>query len=463
MPDTLSRRYVDELEAGIERIWEVAQELGLRPFPTHFEIVPASVMYEIGSYGMPGRFSHWTHGKAYQVQKMMYDYGLSKIYELVINTNPCYAFLLETNTVLQNKLVAAHVLAHSDFFANSAHFARTSRQMVDTVSLNAERIRGYEFAHGADEVERLLDAVLSIQEHVDPYATLEDVEPDERKAKPPRESAFDDLWGLDARTSAPPDAAAPERSRARPSQPVRDLLLFIERHSPRLDDWERDVVSIVRAEMLYFYPQMQTKIINEGWASYWHAQIMRALDLSTDEYLEFAELHAGILQPSSRRLNPYHLGFRILEDIEKRWDAEGKDGRARLFEVRELESDVSLIRNYLTQGLVEDLDLYLYQRVGDELVVVDKDWKAVRDRLVGELSSHGFPVIQVEDGDYNGNLELYLKHSWDGQKLDLPYAEKTLAYVNRLWGRRVWLETRKSDEERLLLSYDAREGHKTHS
>ena len=463
MRDTLSRGYIDELEAGIERIWEVAQGLGLRPFPTHFEIVPASVMYEIGSYGMPGRFSHWTHGKAYQVQKMMYDYGLSKIYELVINTNPCYAFLLETNTVLQNKLVAAHVLAHSDFFANSAHFARTSRQMVDTVSLNAERIRRYEFAHGAEEVERLLDAVLSIQEHVDPYVAPEDVEPEERTAKPARASEFDDLWRLDGRTAAKPEEGAPERSRARPSRPVRDLLLFIQRHAPGLDDWERDVVSIVRTEMLYFYPQMQTKIINEGWASYWHAQIMRALELSTDEYLEFAELHAGILQPSSRRLNPYHLGFRILEDIERRTDAEGGDGRAKLFEVRELESDVSLIRNYLTQGLVDDLDLYLYQRVGDELLVVDKDWKAVRERLVGDLSSHGFPVIEVVDGDYNGNLELYLRHSWDGQKLDLPYAEKTLAYVHRLWGRRVWLETRKSDEERLLLSYDGREGHKTHN
>ncbi|MBX6342057.1 MAG: SpoVR family protein, partial [Thermomicrobiaceae bacterium] len=206
MPDAEMTRYMAELEEGIEQIWDVAQRLGLRPFPTHFEIVPATVMYEIGSYGMPGRFSHWTHGKAYQVQKTMYDYGLSKIYELVINTDPCYAFLLETNTVLQNKLVAAHVLAHSDFFANNAYFAKTSRRMVDTMSLNADRIRRYEFEHGSDEVERLLDAVLSIQEHVDPFATLEEVRPEERERRErPRETAYDDLWELEARGAEEPE------------------------------------------------------------------------------------------------------------------------------------------------------------------------------------------------------------------------------------------------------------------
>jgi len=353
----VSQHYIDELGAGIEHIWDVAQSLGLRPFPTNFEIVPATVMYEIGSYGMPGRFSHWTHGKAYQMQKTMYDYGLSKIYELVINTNPCSAFLLESNSVLQNKLVAAHVLAHSDFFANNAHFARTSRHMDDSVALNAERIRHYEFEHGTEEVEKLLDAVLSIQEHIDPYVTLEDVQPAEKKPARHHDGAYDDLWKLDKRgAEAGASDESPVRSRHKPSQPVRDLLLFILVHSPRLQDWERDVISIVRQESLYFYPQMQTKIINEGWASFWHARIMRELDLSTDDYMEFAELHASILQPSRQRLNPYHLGFRMLEDIERRWDEEGEGkGREKLFEVREIESDVSLIRNYLTQELVEEV------------------------------------------------------------------------------------------------------------
>src|SRR5437762_12218252 len=125
-----------ELEQAIPEIWDMAQRLGLDPFPVHFEMVPATIMYEFGAYGLPGRFSHCTHGRAYQQIKTMYDYGLSKIYELVINANPSYAFLLENNSVLQNKVVAAHVLAPSDFFEHNANFAHTSRAMVETAAVN---------------------------------------------------------------------------------------------------------------------------------------------------------------------------------------------------------------------------------------------------------------------------------------------------------------------------------------
>src|SRR5204863_9324575 len=125
-------------------------------------------LYEFGSYGLPGRFSHWTHGRAYHQMKTMYDYGLSKIYELVINTDPCYAFLMEANTPLENKLVVAHVLAHCDFFRHNALFARTNRQMVEMASDNAERIHHYEYEHGTHEVARFLDAVHSNEDHVDP-------------------------------------------------------------------------------------------------------------------------------------------------------------------------------------------------------------------------------------------------------------------------------------------------------
>src|ERR687896_671339 len=164
--------YVAQLEHWIERIWEQARAFGLDPYPTHFEIVPAQIMYEFGAYGLPGRFSHWTHGRAYHQMKTMYDYGLSKIYELVINTNPAYAFLLENNSVLQNKVVAAHVLAHSDFFKHNLYFEHTNRSMLETVSINAERLRKYEFEHGREAVEKLLDAILSIQEHFDPNPRL---------------------------------------------------------------------------------------------------------------------------------------------------------------------------------------------------------------------------------------------------------------------------------------------------
>src|SRR3954454_17932548 len=141
-----------ELEDSIEPIWEIARNFGLDPFPVHYELVPAAIMYEFGSYGLPGRFSHWSHGKVYHRMKTSYDYGLSKIYELVINTDPSYAFLMEANSLVQNKLVIAHVLRHTDFFKNNSYFARTNRHMVETASLNAARIRQYEHDHGLQTV-----------------------------------------------------------------------------------------------------------------------------------------------------------------------------------------------------------------------------------------------------------------------------------------------------------------------
>ena len=141
--------------------------------------------------------------------------------------------------------------------------------------------------------------------------------------------------------------------------PYPDLLLFLIKHSPVLEDWERDVVSIVRDEMLYFLPQMKTKIANEGWAVFWHLRLMRALDLSPQDYVDFANMHSGVLQPSRRSINPYYLGHGLLEDINRRHGGDETTVAPIMFEIREQESDVSLVRNYLTKDLVEDLHLYL--------------------------------------------------------------------------------------------------------
>ena len=193
-----SKSDLERLRDGIDAAWDEARKFGLDPFPTHFELVPAAIMYEFASYSLPGRFSHWTHGKAYYRQKMQYDLGLSKIYEMVVNTNPSYAFLMEMNNLLQNTFVAAHVFGHTDFFKNNAYFQHTSRRMIDKVSIHAERIAKYEYDHGKDEVERYLDAVLSIQEHVDYNLLLRGDDSDKAKDKSTqRASEFDDLWSLE--------------------------------------------------------------------------------------------------------------------------------------------------------------------------------------------------------------------------------------------------------------------------
>ena len=462
----MSPEEVRQLEEAIGEIWEIADRFGLDPYPVHFELVPATIMYEFGAYGLPGRFSHWTHGRAYQQIKTMYDYGLSKIYELVINTNPAYAFLLENNSVLQNKLVAAHVLAHVDFFKNNVYFEHTNRSMLETVSINAERLRRYEFEHGRNEVEKLLDAVLSIQEHIDGNPRLRrppPKEPSQRRRDDRPSTPFDDLLRLGEET---PEPVAEVRKF--PSESEKDLLLFLADHAPDLEPWQRDVLHIVRSEQMYFLPQMQTKIMNEGWASFWHARIMRELELTESEYVQFAQLHSSVLSPSKRNVNPYHVGMKIFEDIERRWDEptseereklgrQGGEGRARVFEARQLDNDASFLRNYLTRDLVEELDLYLYRLEGDRWVIVEKDWEVVRDTILTSMTNFGQPYIVVEDGDYRRGRELYLKHRHEGDDLDLDYADKTLRYVYQLWARPVHLETTVEGKS-AVLTYEGQRG-----
>lgn len=252
------------LEEAIGKIWAKARSLGLDPFPTHFEIVPPTILYEFGAYLLPGRFSHWSHGKAFYTMKTQYDYGLSKIYELVINANPSYAFLLETNSLLHNKFVVAHVLGHTDFFKNNIWFAQTNRQILESVSQNAQRIRQYGIEEGDLVVERFLDAVLSIADHIDPYPRRAEPNRAASAGKGSAEGAYADLFpspGLATNLTTgrlqkgQPGADAPRRKI--PAAPERDLLRFLQEHADHLEDWQRDIIAVVREESLYFVPQMQ--------------------------------------------------------------------------------------------------------------------------------------------------------------------------------------------------------------
>ncbi|PCK22361.1 stage V sporulation protein R [Bacillus pumilus] len=459
------------LRRAIDEITEIAEGFGLDFYPMRYEICPAEIIYTFGAYGMPTRFSHWSFGKQFHKMKLHYDLGLSKIYELVINSNPCYAFLLDNNTLVQNKLIVAHVLAHCDFFKNNCRFQNTKRDMVESMAAAAERIKEYEHIHGTKEVESFLDAVLALQEHIDPSLVRSklswdvDDEEEQEEDKPKRQTPYDDLWGMDE----PKTREKKKTVKLFPPKPEKDILLFIEAHSRELEPWQRDILTMLREEMLYFWPQLETKIMNEGWASYWHQRIMRELDLDSSESIEFAKLNAGVVQPSQTGINPYYLGLKIFEDIEDRYDhpceelkkagvTEGS-GRSKMFEVREIESDISFIRNYLTKDLVMREDLYLFQKQGRDYKVVDKEWKAVRDQLISMRVNGGFPYLTVIDGDYLKNNELYIKHWYEGIELDLKYLEKVLPYLYQLWGRSVHVESVLEGKE-VMFSYDGKGVHR---
>ncbi|MFP7217844.1 stage V sporulation protein SpoVR [Bacillus subtilis] len=460
------------LQRAIEEITEIAKGFGLDFYPMRYEICPAEIIYTFGAYGMPTRFSHWSFGKQFHKMKLHYDLGLSKIYELVINSDPCYAFLLDSNSLIQNKLIVAHVLAHCDFFKNNCRFQNTKRDMVESMAATAERIKHYEQVHGIKEVEFFLDAILSIQEHIDPSLvrpklqwSVDDEEEEIEEAATP----YDDLWSLDEKKPKKQVKKSKKPKKPFPPRPEKDILLFIEEHSRELEPWQRDILTMMREEMLYFWPQLETKIMNEGWASYWHQRIIRELDLTSDEAIEFAKLNAGVVQPSKTGINPYYLGLKIFEDIEERYNnpteemkkmgVQPDSGREKMFEVREIESDISFIRNYLTKELVMREDLYLFQKQGRDYKIIDKQWKSVRDQLVSMRVNGGFPYLTVNDGDYMKNNELYIKHWYEGIELDLKYLEKVLPYLFQLWGRSVHIESVLEDKE-VMFSYDGKGVHR---
>lgn len=496
-----------ELEQALEHIWDIAIENHLDPFPTHFEVAPANIVYQIGAYGIPGRFSHWTYGRAYRQMKTQYDYGLSKIYELVINSNPSQAFLLENNPPIDNKFVMAHVLGHTDFFKNNVTFANTRRDMPEAASRNASRIQSYEDNQGLDNVEKTLDAALAIEQHIDPYHIHRMDRDDElkqwrdqaaKKARPTRETAgeFDDIL---------PRSGSIEQNLGRqalamlPPAPDQDLLGFIRNHAPYLQDWQRDVVDIVRSESLYFYPQRRTKIMNEGWAAYWHKRIMREMGnrgLITDAENEaWWKLHSGVVGPSPRSINPYYLGMMIYEYIEDyyngtlrdeetawlqkegiptypRYEGPLKDSPAmpHLRDAMIHNDDQSFIRNYFNKIIADRTEMYIYEERQltpfheKEVVVVEDGWMRIRDMLTQSMDNNGVPRINVTNGDHNNAGELYLRHEFDGRSLDPTYVEKTLPYIYTLWQRPVHIETREASSGKVLLyTYDGKKVKKSTS
>ncbi|HYG59543.1 MAG TPA: SpoVR family protein [Symbiobacteriaceae bacterium] len=406
-------------------VWTCATSMGLDPFPTEFHTVPAHVLYDIAARGMPGRYSYWGYGKDYFHEITRHEHGLGRIYELVINANPSQAFLLDANSDVINLMVMTHVLGHTDFFKHNRTFADTCRDMPDRAALRAERIRQYEERYGLDAVEQTLDALLALEFYVDP----------------------------DGYTPQHPvlDKESPEKDRATQRRfaglPCRDVLGFLIAEAP-LDDWQKDIGSIVREDGLYFWPQIRTKTINEGWASFWHGKLMHELDLSDGEFMEFAKINAGVVCCHPGALNPYWLGLNILADIEHR------HGRERLFQVRRLETDSSLVRNYLTRELVEELGLIRYGFKGDAVVVTEDNWESIRDTLANDFCAR-FPEIQVADRDYGGTGGLLLEHVYDGRPLKQRSAFKVLEHIHSLWRRPVYLQTLEAGKS-VVWYYDGR-------
>lgn len=460
---------IEDLESWNSRILEHVHRFGLDVYPQEFEICDHEDMLSYMVYsGMPAHYPHWSYGKGFEKLKTLYEYGVSGLpYEMVINSNPAIAYLMRDNSLALQVLTIAHVYGHNDFFKNNFTFRETRAQYtIETFKSHANRVRHYveDPSIGLDRVERILDAAhaLSLQCRrnlsIRKLSASEQLESKVRESHPPT----DPFAAIHRRQ----EYVSPDLNRV-PLYPDEDLLIFIRDHNPHLMDWEKDLLTIVHEQSQYFIPQIETKIMNEGWASFWHKRILESLDLPQKLHLEFIVRHTQVLRPSPGGLNPYHVGMKVWEDIEKRWDHPSeedekqygrrtKSGMEKLFEVREVERDTSFLRRYLTEELIRELNLFEYRTRGNEQVVSrvadEQNWRQIKETLIQNVGTNTIPVIKVEDSDYNSNRTLFLKHHHDGRDLQLEYAEKTLQYLHQLWGHEVALET-SLDSRKSLLSY----------
>jgi len=442
---------VKDLEQWDERIRAKAQELGLTCFAQEFEICDQEQMLGYMAYhGMPAQYPHWSFGKAYEKLKTLYTYGVSGLpYEMVINADPALAYLMRDNSLCLQLLTMAHVYGHNDFFRNNYMFRATRPELtIGLFKLHADRIRSYveDPSIGLAKVEEILDAAHALSLQCRRHTAIRKLTPAEQRerlleaAQPPKDP-FE-------RIHKPKEYKEPDLSKV-PLEPEEDILLFIADNNPYLSEWQRDLLRVVHTQAQYFLPQIETKIMNEGWASYWHHKIMNSLDLPDDLHLEFLVHHNQVVRPHVGGINPYYLGFNIWQDLENRHGADGRTPDV-LFEVRESERDVSFLRRFLTRELMEQMHMFEYQRERDQLVVSrvadEEEWEAVKQTLLKNVGMSTVPVIRIVDADFRHNRALRLQHEHDGRDLELEYLERTMKYLLALWGRPVLLETRVKGE-----------------
>ncbi|HVU01983.1 MAG TPA: SpoVR family protein [Polyangiaceae bacterium] len=496
-----------------EKIERLGQDYGLDFFPIIFEMVTYDQMNEIAAYGgFPNRYPHWRFGMEYERLAKSSEYGLSKIYELVINNNPSIAYLLEGNSLTDQKLVMCHVLGHVDFFKNNFMFRATdldaagpvvdpsrrgggpaydpNRKWIDKMANHGAIVRRLVDRHGIEKVESFVDHCLSLENLIDPWAPFvvrsrtakEEEEPGEvevprLRAKEYMESFINPEEYLEEQKKKI-EAEREQQKGKFPKEPSQDVLSFLLANAP-LERWERSILEVIRSEAYYFLPQIQTKIMNEGWASYWHSRLMTEKVCDSTEILDYADNNAAVMATSAGQLNPYKLGVELFRDIEERWDKgqfgrEWEDcddlevkkhwdlrlglGRQKLFEVRAFYNDVTFIDEFLTPEFAMRHKLFTFEWASrsDRFEIESREFRKIKDKLLFQLTNRGNPYIFVEDANFGNRGELLLRHQHAGVDLRADYARETLAALVRVWKRPVCVQT-VIDGKKAFVRFDGKE------
>lgn len=477
----LSSGVSPDLAKLIPEVIQVCKDQGLDPFDLAIEEYNADEIAEIAAYGgFPVRYPHFSFGQSFESLYHQYHSGQGKIYEMVVNNDPTYMYLQRNNPLVDNLTVVAHALAHSDFFKNNIMFKHTNRNMMNVLANHGQKIRKYIDLYGYNTVMDFVDACLSIDDLVDPSTGWKSNEFDK-----PSKVQFDELPEVENLTTlnAPEymdryvntddykemqrNAASEKRKHARktfPSEPKRDVLMYILKYVP-MEQWKQNVLSMIRDESLYFQPQIKTKVMNEGWASYWDSYIMATLGYAGDDGIfHYSKHHAGVLGGKHNMGNPYKLGVTLFNDIKRRWDR-GQFGREweqcedakqkrewdtkamlgaeKIFEIREIYNDYTFINEFFTEEFCEQNEFFEYQldRETNEYVIASRDFNKIKKKLLKRHENGGRPVILLENLKYKQGSEILLRHQFDQMPLDSEYVKNTLKMLYRIVNRPVNIKT----------------------
>lgn len=438
----------EDWQSYVRRIEELAARSGLSFHPVDFEAVPDSFMMEIAVYGLPVRMPHWSFGVRYIYQLIQRHMGNSRLFEVVFPGNPGHAYLADSNGLAENVLVTAHVLGHADFSKNNLLFQRcqgqVSEHIVEHAANHARQIQQAIEQYGRERVELVLDAALALEQHIDVDQTLR--RPKYPEYLPDPKPVVDDEFRKRF-TALDPSASfnfnEVKKKAPVPPHPERDLLWFISSYAPDMESWERDIFLAVREESFYFYPVFATQIMNEGWASYWHARLLREADFIPQQaYLDAIKCHSDVVRPIaadqqvSLSVNPYHLGFSMWEKIIEK---EGLDAARKIMEQ---DDDFGFVRNYLTRELADELNMFRYSARSDgQVKVLEHDLTALHESVIHHKYNFGAPSVSAQHIRVDGTLELFHDHKVDGRGLDLERSRRVLEYVHKVWRRPVILQT----------------------
>ena len=426
---------LDDLAYWDEKIWDLAiNKYKLDPYPIEYEAIDYYEMIgAMAHHGMPSMYNHWSFGKSFERTHHMYNLGQEGLpYELIINSNPSIAYLMRENPLPLQVLIMAHCVGHSDFFKNNRMFKNTRPEtVIHRMRAAKKRIQSYveDPTIGIDEVEKVIDACHAVQFQTTKNGARR------RSQEEVRAELLEELKKAKEMNDRTRQSKLSLKLETVPLESDYDLLGFISENA-KLPDWKKDIIEVIREEGQYFWPQIQTKIGNEGFASTIHYKICHDLELSSELHLPIIKSHNQVIRPHIGGINPYHLGFHMFAHIEKKY------GWEECLIAREACHDGSFIRQYLDQELCEELNLFSYSKKQNKSLVIDdvadqEGWENIRNELATSVGGGSIPVIYAEEVRKNG--ELILHHEHDGRDLDIDQAKNVVSHIVTLWDNGVRL------------------------